>query len=66
VNAVAKVASTGALALIGLFVVKLVFGMLGIVLGLTAFLLFKVVPIVLIVAFVIWLFKKATRSGSPA
>ena len=65
-NAVTKVATTGALALIGLFVVKLVFGMLGIVLGLTAFLLFKVVPIVLIVAVVIWLFKKATRSGSPA
>jgi hypothetical protein len=66
VNAVTKVATTGALALIGLFVVKLVFGMLGIVLGLTAFLLFKVVPIVLIVAVVIWLFKKVTRSGSPA
>ena len=65
-NAVTKVATTGALALIGLFVVKLVFGMLGIVLGLTAFLLFKVVPIVLIVAVVIWLFKKVTRSGSPA
>ena len=65
-HAVARVATTGALALIGLFVVKLVFGMLGIVLGLTAFLLFKVVPIVLIVAFVIWLFKKVTRSGSPA
>ena len=65
-NAVTKVATTGALALIGLFVVKLVFGMLGIVLGLTAFLLFKVVPIVLIVAIVIWLFKKVTRSGSPA
>jgi predicted permease len=66
VNAVGRVATTGALALIGLFVVKLVFGMLGIVLGLTAFLLFKVLPIVLIVAFVIWIFKKVTRSGATA
>lgn len=65
-NAVGKVATTGVLAVVGLFVVKLVFGMLGIALGLTFFLLFKVLPIVLIVGFVIWLVKKATRSGSPA
>jgi hypothetical protein len=65
-NAVGKVATTGALAVIGLFVVKFVFGMLGIALGLTFFLLFKVLPIVLIVAVVIWLFKKMTRAGSPA
>lgn len=65
-NAVGRVATTGALALIGLFVVKLVFGLLGIALGLTFFLLFKVLPIVLIVALVIWLIKKATRAGSTA
>jgi hypothetical protein len=65
-NAVGKVATTGALAVIGLFAVKLVFGLLGIALGLTLFLLFKVLPIVLIAAFVIWLVRKATRAGSPA
>ena len=65
-NAVGRVATTGALALIGLFAVKLVFGMIGIALGLTFFLLFKVLPIVLIVGFVIWLVKRVTRSGSPA
>lgn len=65
-NAVAKVATTGALAVIGLFVVKLVFGLLGIALGVTFFLLFKVLPVVLIVAFVVWLLRKATRAGSPA
>jgi hypothetical protein len=65
-NAVGKVATTGALAVIGLFAVKLVFGLLGIALGLTFFLLFKVLPILLIVGFVIWLVKKATRAGSPA
>jgi hypothetical protein len=65
-NAVAKVATTGALALVGLFAVKLVFGLLGIALGVTFFLLFKVLPVVLIVAFVVWLLRKATRAGSPA
>jgi hypothetical protein len=65
-NAVGKVATTGALAVIGLFVVKLVFGLLGIALGVTFFLLFKVLPIVLIVAFVVWLLRNATRAGSPA
>jgi hypothetical protein len=66
VNAVGRVATTGVLAVIGLFAVKFVFGLLGIALGLTFFLLFKVLPIVLIVGFVIWLVKKATRAGSPA
>jgi hypothetical protein len=65
-NAVGKVATTGVLAVIGLFVVKLVFGLLGVALGVTFFLLFKVLPIVLIVVFVIWLLRKATRAGSPA
>ncbi|HEX6066622.1 MAG TPA: hypothetical protein VFZ04_20450 [Longimicrobiales bacterium] len=65
-NAVTKVATTGALALIGLFVVKLVFGLLGIALGVTLFLVFKVLPVVLIVAVVLWLLRKATRAGSPA
>ena len=59
----ARVATGGALALIGLVVVKFV---LGLVLGgiaLTMFLLFKVLPIVLIACLVIWLIKKAMRAG---
>ena len=62
----ARVATTGALALIGLFVVKFVFGLLGLALGFTAFVLFKLLPIVLIVAAVVWLFRKVTKAGSPA
>ena len=63
-NAVGKVATTGALALIGLWVVKLVFGLLGIALGVTFFLLFKVLPILLVVALVFWAIRKVTRSGN--
>jgi hypothetical protein len=62
----ARVATGGALALIGLVVVKFV---LGLVLGgiaLTMFLLFKVLPIVLIACLVIWLIKKAVRAGRTA
>lgn len=62
----ARVATTGALALIGLFVVKFVFGLLGLALGFTAFVLFKLLPVVLIVAALIWVFKKVKRAGSPA
>jgi hypothetical protein len=65
-NAVGKVATTGVLAVIGLFTLKLVFGLLGIALGVTFFLLFKVLPIVLIIFLVVWLIRKATRAGSPA
>ncbi|MGQ0815038.1 MAG: hypothetical protein ACT4O1_11300 [Gemmatimonadota bacterium] len=63
---VAKVATGGALALIGLVVVKFVLGLVIGAVGLTMFLLFKVLPILLIAAVVIWLIKKATRSGSTA
>ena len=65
-NAVGKVATTGVLAVIGLFTLKLVFGLLGIALGVTFFLLFKVLPILLVIAVVVWLIRKATRAGSPA
>lgn len=61
-----RVATGGALALIGLVVVKFVLGLIGVAIGFTLFLLFKVLPIVLIVALVVWLIRKATRSGSPA
>lgn len=60
----ARLAAGGALALIGLIVVKFV---LGLVLGgiaLTMFLLFKVLPIVLIACLAIWLIRKAARTGS--
>jgi hypothetical protein len=40
--------------------------LLGLALGFTAFLLFKVLPIVLIVAALVWVFRKVTRAGSPA
>lgn len=62
----ARVATGGALALIGLVVVKFVLALVVGAIGLTMFLLFKVLPIVLIACLVIWLFKKATRSGSTA
>lgn len=62
----ARVATGGALALIGLVVVKFVLALVVGAVGLTLFLLFKVLPIVLIALLLIWLFKKATRSGSPA
>ncbi len=65
-NAVARVATGGALALIGLVVVRLVLGLVMGAIGLSMFLLFKVLPIVLIAAVVIWLIRKATRSNSPA
>jgi hypothetical protein len=65
-NAVAKVATGGALALVGLVVVKFVLGLILGMFGLAAFVLFKVLPIVLIAAVTIWLIKKAVRSGSAA
>lgn len=58
-----RVATGGALALIGLVVVKLVLGLIVGAVGIAMFLMFKVLPIVLIAAVVIWLIKKATRSG---
>lgn len=62
----ARVATGGALALIGLVVVKFVLGLIVGAIGLTFFLLFKVLPIILIVSLVIWLIRKATRSSSTA
>lgn len=62
----ARVATGGALALIGLVVVKFVLGLIVGAIGLTFFLLFKVLPIILIVSLVIWLIRKATRSRSTA
>jgi hypothetical protein len=62
----ARVATGGALALIGLVVVKLVLGLVVGAVGITLFLLFKVLPIVLIAMVVIWLIRKATRSGRTA
>jgi hypothetical protein len=61
-----RVATGGALALIGLVALKFVMGMVGIAIGFTLFLLFKVLPIVLIAVLVIWLIKKATRSSNSA
>ena len=60
-NAVAKVAAGGVLAVIGFVVVKF---MLGLVVGLFAFMAFvllKVVPIVLLVLLAVWLVRRITR-----
>ena len=65
-NAVAKIAGGGAVALSGVVVVKMVLGLVVGAFALMAFLLFKVLPIVLIACVAIWLIKKVTRSGSPA
>jgi hypothetical protein len=62
----ARVATGGALALIGLVVVKFVLALVVGAVGITLFLLFKVLPIVLIAMVVIWLIRKATRSGRTA
>jgi hypothetical protein len=62
----AKAVTGGALALIGLVVVKFVLALVVGAVGLTMFLLFKVFPIFLIAMLVIWLIKKATRSGRTA
>ena len=59
----ARVATGGALALIGLVVVKFVLALVIGAVGVTLFLLFKVLPILLIAMVVIWLIRKATRSG---
>lgn len=62
----ARVATGGALALVGLVVVKLVLALIVGAVGIAMFLLFKVLPILLIATVVIWLIRKATRSASPA
>ena len=59
----AKAVAGGALALIGLFVVKFMLGMIAAAFGLMMFLLLKVVPVLLGIAFVVWLFKKWQRSN---
>ena len=65
-NGVAKVATGGALALVGLVVVKFVLALILGTFGIAMFLLFKVLPIILIVSLAIWLVKKAMRAGSTA
>ena len=62
----ARVATGGALALIGLVVVKFVLALVIGAVGVTLFMLFKVLPILLIAMVVIWLIRKATRSGRTA
>jgi len=63
---VAKAATGGVAVVLGLFALKLVMGLVGVAIGFTLFLLFKVLPIILIAAVVFWLIKKATRSSSAA
>ena len=63
-NAVAKVAAGGVLAVLGLVVVKFMIGLFVGLLGLTMFVLLKVVPFVLLVLVAIWLFRKITRKST--
>jgi len=65
-NMAAKVAAGSILALIGLMVVKMILGLIGVVTGLLFFVLFRVLPIVLLVWFGIWLMRKifGTNSGT--
>ena len=63
-NAVAKVAAGGVLAVIGLVVVKFMLGLFVGLLGLAMFVLLKVVPIVLIILVAVWLFRKVTRQNN--
>lgn len=63
-NAVAKVAAGGVLAVIGLVVVKFMLGLFIGLMGLAMFVLLKVVPIVLIILVAVWLFRKATRRNN--
>ena len=60
-NAVAKVAAGGVLAVIGFVVVKFILGLVVGLFAFTAFVLLKVVPIVLLVLVVVWLVRKITR-----
>jgi hypothetical protein len=51
----------GALAVLGLIVLKFIIGLLGAIMGLFMFVLTTVVPIVLIGLVVVWIFRKLTR-----
>lgn len=62
-NMAAKVAAGGILALIGLMVLKVVLGMIGFAAALMFTFLFRVLPIVLLVWFGIWLMKKIFGRG---
>jgi len=66
-NMAAKVAAGGVLALIGFMVLKFVLGVMAFVGGLLFLLLFRVLPIVLLVWFGIWVMRKVFgRNGSTA
>ena len=51
----------GALAVLGLIVLKFIIGLVGAVLGFFMFILTTVLPIVLIGMVVVWIFRKLTR-----
>jgi hypothetical protein len=57
----ARLLAGGALALLGLFVLKFFLGIFGALFALMMFVLLKVIPIVLIAMVVIWLFRKLFR-----
>jgi len=65
-NMAAKVAAGGVLALIGFMVLKFVFGLIAVVTGLMFVVLFRILPIVLLVWFGVWIMKKIFGRNSNA
>ena len=59
-NAVAKVATGGVLVVLGFVFLKIILA----IMGLAAFVLLKIVPIILIGMVVVWLFRKLTRKNT--
>jgi len=55
----AKLVTGGIIAILGLALLKFVFGVLGFVF----FLAFKVIPFVLIGMFVVWIFRRLSRTN---
>jgi hypothetical protein len=57
----ARLVVGGALAVLGLIVLKFIIGLLGAIMGLFMFVLTTVVPIVLVGLVVVWIFRKLSR-----
>lgn len=63
-NMAAKVAAGGVLALIGYAAIKFLFGLIGAVTAFTFLVLFKVVPVLLVIWLAVWIVRKIARSGN--
>ena len=65
-STVARVATGGVVAVLGLFMLKFILGLFAAVTGLFMFFLVKVVPVVLIILIMLWVVKRLTRHDSTA